>query len=177
MMRPERTRGYGPRRIEVAFLGCRWAWERFCFGWRARWRLLRTETTYYDRGSQLWVTDVEQWNMRIPTEAATGAGVDKYAKLPTPMLKYPALCRFLVDRTYEGSSQKRDPGMVTVTVRGGGFSLTLKEPTARLKLTVELDDPAKLWEAVEAILGHDPVPWVADPYARPVVKMAPKGRG
>lgn len=171
MRMPRRLHGFGPQRIEGTHLGLRAAWERVCFGWRARWHLVRTEWTSYDRDAQLWVTEVERWPMKMPDLGRSGGPTAPHAKVTVSLMRYPQLSKLLTSRSYDQSSQQRDGGMLSLTARDGSWWCTLKDPTAALKLVFELDDPLKVWETAEAVLAAEVVPWVTDPFSRPRVKM------
>lgn len=173
MKRPRRVAGFGPKGMLGVFSGFRWEWVRLSFGWRAIYALCKTEHSHYDRVYQAWVTEVEYKRVKLPSDEGPRGSRAPHGKMPAALLKFPKLCKFLTARFYDDSDQGRDGGMVCLSAQDGNWWVVLKDPTAKLKVKFELDDPAKLWEALEAVLAQDDVPWVVDPWAKPRVNLKP----
>lgn len=109
--------------------------------------------------------------MKLPPNAGGAAVGGSYFGKGTLLLRYPKLYEFLADRKYAGTEQARDPGSFVVSIRNGAIFVTLKDATAKLKASVEVEEMSKLWEVMEGFLALPEPPWVADPFARPQTRL------
>lgn len=112
-------------------------------------------------GKGVTMKKIEQSQVKRPEKALTDtAGLDKF----------PQLCGFLCDTTYQtdsdGKTEEREPGTIWLGARGGVIHVILKEPSQGLMLRLEVPSVQSLWKLVESALGAEGSMWESDPYAR-----------
>lgn len=86
--------------------------------------------------------------------------------------KMPSIAEYLSAVTLDtaAGSVDREPPVIVIVVRDGVMQVTLKEPSQRLKLRVEVASPAAFWPTLEAALSNPSSMWEVDPFAAPVRK-------
>lgn len=74
----------------------------------------------------------------------------------------PLLRGYLLDATWEDSTEAREPSTIIIRPGGGAFNVTLKDPSTCSQLRVRVPK----WEAIlgclEALLTQDNPPWELD---------------
>lgn len=113
----------------------------------------------------------------MPVKPTVGSGKGAAANKVAPgggwEKKYPLVLGFMTDQCWDDGSA-RVPCKLFTNVEAGRWTLTLKEPNLGVLLTVAEEDPELLLPALEALLAAPVIPWVADPYHRPVGKRRSK---
>lgn len=85
----------------------------------------------------------------------------------TGLEKMPTLLEFLTATTLEGAdgATDREPPTIFMLPREGVLQVTLKEPSQRLRLRVDVANPVALWPTLEAALANPGSLWEVDPFA------------
>lgn len=94
--------------------------------------------------------------------------------------KLPNLAKFLTHTWYGDpeAGDERIPGTVYLCVKDGSLAVTLKEPSQRLMLRVEVANLADLYAQIDLVL--DPSAgslWETDPWARSLPKKKTRAPG
>jgi hypothetical protein len=83
--------------------------------------------------------------------------------------KMPSIAEYLTSVTLDSAagSVDREPPVIVIVVRDGVLQVTLKEPSQRLKLRVEVASPAAFWPTLEAALSNPSSMWEVDTFTGP----------
>lgn len=96
-------------------------------------------------------------------EVANGSNVRAVAYKTGAILKnFPVLRSYLTDTTYEGSTDRRQPGLLIIRPSGGQWHITLKDPSTATQLRVSVDDLDRAFTALEGLLLSPECPWEDD---------------
>lgn len=83
---------------------------------------------------------------------------------PLAFAKLPNWRSFLLDQTYDGGKDARQPGLLIVCARSGSWQWTLKEASSCLMLKVS----TRTWDegvlVIEELLADPKAPWETDAY-------------
>lgn len=79
--------------------------------------------------------------------------------------KYPLLAEWLTASSFSDGSAKK-PGRVSIGIHLGQVTAQLQLPGTGLMLRTSVPDPLLAFEALEMLLGRDPVPFERDPWTR-----------
>lgn len=87
---------------------------------------------------------------------------------------HPKLADALARSTWEDGTPKR-PAEILLSVKGRSMFATLRLKGTGYQLEVELPDPLLIWDALEAVLSLETVPWAVNEWdAVPTPKKGKK---
>lgn len=87
---------------------------------------------------------------------------------------HPRLAESLCSSTWDDGSPKR-PARMSLSIYGGRWQVQLDLIGTRLMISVEVPDPILAYDALEAALSLQVVPWQVNPWAKDEApKKAPK---
>jgi hypothetical protein len=107
--------------------------------------------------------------IEVPKKPVASPGGDREvrraAAVPKVMEKCPLLAGYLLDTSYEGGVEPREPSYLIVKAAGGEWLVTLKDPTEARQIRLRVTDLGTAWATLEALLTSDTCPWEDDVWA------------
>lgn len=89
---------------------------------------------------------------------------------------YPKLAAVVTEASWSDGTAKR-PARLSLAIYGGRWVVQCDLVGVGLTLRVEVPEPALAWDALEAALSADPVPWQPSPYVAVDPPQKGKGKG
>lgn len=132
------------------------------------WRLLAWAD--FSRGPIRCMAELDEVAYTVPKKpeiAAGQGGAAPAAKVGGRLQRFPGLRGVLTDLLYEGTTERRKPGSLTIRADGGLWTAILRDPSSGMMLRVSAEAYDDLEPALDALLTAKVVPWEIDPYARP----------
>lgn len=106
------------------------------------------------------------WTPRKPDGPSPGALTPPHADPGSFASEYPALAWYLSASQWPDGSAK-PAARIELTVYLGKWQATLRVSKLPVMLRVEVPGPEYLFEAVDAALRLETVPWTPDPFFKP----------
>lgn len=113
-----------------------------------------------------WERIEREWSV-MPKKPALPGGVippAPAAEASKALDAVPLLRGYLLDATWEDSTEAREPSTIIVRPGGGAFNVTLKDPSTCSQLRLRVPKWEAILGALEALLTADNPPWELDPW-------------
>lgn len=104
------------------------------------------------------------WTPKKPEAGGEGRPKPPHADPGQFGSDYPALAWYMSASAWPDGTTK-NPGRVEVSCFAGKWQATLKIPALGLMLRIEIPDPLFVYEALDAVLRLENIPWIVDQWS------------